>query len=1250
MEQQELDIARYLRVLWDRKWLVVLTTVAGLAAAWVAIQVRGDQAGPELGAYTGTALVRMDKVTPPTGTGQAAATRQAEVAVEALKHIEQLMRAEVVEKAVTQLRALDSGQVAAPPTTDDVISEAQIWRLGMTAQYVPGTITVQVNVRGPTQVEANRRAQAVSSAYVEFTKEQQVRSVRNSIAAIEGQLGTAETALISEELRRQLSALATDLSSAKAVVEDSAGQLGASSRVPQGADPAYQAALVHMETGLSRLERLASELDRIERRLTAEDQQAVPAGQVPAVLAELAALLEGDLLADLNTARTSVLREAALPAAREATAALARSASDLTTISIELDALAVKQAEEAATSALAAVDASLRSLVIALNVSSPEVQADSQSGSQTKAAVNQVQVQISAATITANRIISTIAATQRSPLTTSGLRTLTADVSTLNDAVQTMITGLGNIRRSADVSSFTIENISKADARLRQASSEVIASNTRLGSVAGLSSGSQLKSIASDLSVLAEANGQINAAISPKLAANSLTEQDLQLLHDQSRAARSGLNATVLEIASVRANQASGAAFAALVEAETRSRGVSESIASSETQLSQALQPETLRTLADVRTRMGVVAQSVQDLATRLGPADPQAPATAQSVTDLKSISTALQGVIGLLDSRVVSTDGGNAQADVQQLRTGLTEAADKLRGAELGLTRGSGPDPVFEPGRVAALKNNFLSITVLIGTARDSLVKMTDGSAPLDQASLDTVRTQLSESKRRIDSLKGLLQAASTALTGRSSSSDFSALATQSDGAAGSVNSAASALESVAPTTGTTPTARLSTAGSRLSALDANLGAIVELARPGDERRPAQEVASALTEVKVRLAIADKEMKVAIDEITSASAASDASSQVRLALITDRLTNAKVRVTDAVVKLPKLEAAAGPSREVLLRQKDELETSLLRPAEATVSSAGLVAGLGTSLGASLARKKDVQYLLGGLAGFLLGVAGSLAIEQADKRVRRIDDLRRIPGLPVLGLVPIGKAKGNPHPPEVTDDPTSLFANAVHAVSLNVEELIRKGEGTLLVTSARPREGKTALSVNIARSLALRGRKVLVVDADLTVPDVSLVMAVNELPGLADALEKRLDPALFVTERDGLRVLPGGKSDVPAIELLSRPGLAAFLQKARQEYDAVIIDGPPALGFSETLGLARDAKSVLLAVRVKAAAREVVQNASDTLRAAGAANVAGVLTFVSPGDMHYASKSHYADKYKKKKRKTVLSLIRVWKN
>ena len=143
------------------------------------------------------------------------------------------------------------------------------------------------------------------------------------------------------------------------------------------------------------------------------------------------------------------------------------------------------------------------------------------------------------------------------------------------------------------------------------------------------------------------------------------------------------------------------------------------------------------------------------------------------------------------------------------------------------------------------------------------------------------------------------------------------------------------------------------------------------------------------------------------------------------------------------------------------------------------------------------------------------------------------------------------------------------------------------GRRTLVVASPSAREGRSFVAANLAVVFSQLGHRTLLIDADFRAPRQQSIFNIADRFGLSSVLSGRADlsAAVPVAGITGLAVLPCGPVPPNPLELLSRGSFAALLSKAQGEYDAILIDTPPAGDYSDAQSVAYRAGDVLLVSR-----------------------------------------------------------------
>jgi len=155
-----------------------------------------------------------------------------------------------------------------------------------------------------------------------------------------------------------------------------------------------------------------------------------------------------------------------------------------------------------------------------------------------------------------------------------------------------------------------------------------------------------------------------------------------------------------------------------------------------------------------------------------------------------------------------------------------------------------------------------------------------------------------------------------------------------------------------------------------------------------------------------------------------------------------------------------------------------------------------------------------------------------------------------------------------------------------------------------LITSALPKEGKSATSINLAIVLTQKGSRVLLVDADMRRPTLHKVLGVSRDVGLSSILDEMVPEDDAIVAAPGfpnLFVMPSGPSPSNPAELLDSERLRTLLEKWRNEYDYVIIDTPPALSVTDAVVLSPEADAVIMVVRSGQTTKDAVRRTRDTL-------------------------------------------------
>jgi succinoglycan biosynthesis transport protein ExoP len=276
-----------------------------------------------------------------------------------------------------------------------------------------------------------------------------------------------------------------------------------------------------------------------------------------------------------------------------------------------------------------------------------------------------------------------------------------------------------------------------------------------------------------------------------------------------------------------------------------------------------------------------------------------------------------------------------------------------------------------------------------------------------------------------------------------------------------------------------------------------------------------------------------------------------------------------------------------------------------------------------------------LNILIAAILGLGLGVVGAVLLEALDETVATPDDAETKLAIPVLGVVPLLE-KGQTTASALAHV-RSAFSEAYYSLITALQFSTPDGApASLLVSSARPAEGKSTTAYAVALNLARVGRRVLLVDGDLRNPSMHRVVGIENERGMSNLLSGSADLASVVhqTEHDNLSFVPCGPLPPNPAELWGGDRVRNFLHDARSRFDHVVIDGPPVLGFADAPLLAAVVGGVVFVVESRGTKRGQARGALRRLRV-GRAHLLGVVLTkfntksTSYGGYDYAYDYHY---------------------
>ena len=264
--------------------------------------------------------------------------------------------------------------------------------------------------------------------------------------------------------------------------------------------------------------------------------------------------------------------------------------------------------------------------------------------------------------------------------------------------------------------------------------------------------------------------------------------------------------------------------------------------------------------------------------------------------------------------------------------------------------------------------------------------------------------------------------------------------------------------------------------------------------------------------------------------------------------------------------------------------------------------------------------KTNVFLAAAFVAGLILGFTLAYLEEMLDQTFRTAEEVERTLALSAVAVPRIGKPNWKtPFLDYVLIKPSSIFAESIRSLRtlLWLTDLQSRAK-LVAVTSSRRGEGKTTTAVSLARVAALSGERVMIIDCDLTRPTIHMAFKQTSADvGLTDLLLAR------ASRREATKVdqsLPnlhyitaGGRSD-RLNELLRTDNMILLLREARDEYDLVVIDTPPALVVSDAKVLATMCDAVIYCIAWRSTARSMASLGIKALHSVGANVLCAALT------------------------------------
>ena len=225
--------------------------------------------------------------------------------------------------------------------------------------------------------------------------------------------------------------------------------------------------------------------------------------------------------------------------------------------------------------------------------------------------------------------------------------------------------------------------------------------------------------------------------------------------------------------------------------------------------------------------------------------------------------------------------------------------------------------------------------------------------------------------------------------------------------------------------------------------------------------------------------------------------------------------------------------------------------------------------------------KGKMIYLIALVLGIGIPVGIIYLIELTKFKIEGRADVEKLTSVPVVGDIPLTDEKNDKNGSiAVFENKNNLMSETFRNIRTNLQFMLDNDQKVILVTSTVSGEGKSFVSSNLAISLSLLGKKVVIVGLDIRKPGLNKVFQLsNKERGITQYLSNpETDLMELVQPSDvnkNLFILPGGTVPPNPTELLARNGLDRAIETLKKHFDYIILDTAPIGMVTDTLLIGR---------------------------------------------------------------------------
>jgi capsular exopolysaccharide synthesis family protein len=254
-----------------------------------------------------------------------------------------------------------------------------------------------------------------------------------------------------------------------------------------------------------------------------------------------------------------------------------------------------------------------------------------------------------------------------------------------------------------------------------------------------------------------------------------------------------------------------------------------------------------------------------------------------------------------------------------------------------------------------------------------------------------------------------------------------------------------------------------------------------------------------------------------------------------------------------------------------------------------------------------------LNLLLATMIGLFFGVGMAFFFEYLDNTVKTPEDVEQLIRLPSFGMVPAISherrnrlERGDSYPVELVafGAPKSILAEAYRNIRTSILlSFSEKPPKKIAISSPNPAEGKTTTVINTAIALSQTGARVIIIDTDMRKPRIHQVFEKENGTGLSSFLSGNadLEAIIMKTEIPNLYYIPSGPIPPNPSELLGSNLFKIMMGSLGEQFDHMILDTPPLLGFADSVIVSTTVDGVILVVSGGKTPRQTLQRAKAVL-------------------------------------------------